>query len=141
MQGLQKHDKTQNKKNCTCLYSNVDALTNKKEELAALIAIHAPMIIALTETMSKHQTYSLKEFVIENYDLFSNENPRRGTFIYTHKDLKATGVTILNNNPYNECVVHHQSNAQSHPVSGLYLPKPKFNPGEQHQTKQPHLPS
>ena len=106
MQGLQKNDKTQNNKNCTSLYSNVDALTNKKEELAALIAIHAPMIIALTESMSKHQTCSLNEFVIENYDLFSNENPRRGTFIYTLKTLKnneVCGVDFIINEMLKNC--------------------------------------
>ena len=81
------------------LYSNVDSLLNKRNELAAVLATHSPSIIALTELLPKNaKNIHVKEYDIDNYDKFINNAPHRGVIIYTHKSLQATEVTFIDNN-------------------------------------------
>ena len=56
------------------------------------------MIIALTEILPKNSACDLSEFLIAEYDMFTNMNPRRGIIIYTHTDLNASAVPTLNDN-------------------------------------------
>ena len=79
-------------------------MTNKREELQTFIQLHKPRIIALTEFVPKLSAYELQEFVINDYDMFINEYPRRGTLIYVHKELKANKVKVVNATEYNEAV-------------------------------------
>ena len=87
----------------SCLYSNVDSLLNKRNELTAVLATHSPSIIALTELLPKNaKIIHVKEYDIANYDKFINNAPNRGVIIYTHKSLHATEVTFIGNHNFQE---------------------------------------
>ena len=80
---------------CSCLYSNVDSLLNKRHELEAIISSFNPTIIALTEIMPKNaKNVDMNEFNIDNYDKFINNVPHRGVLIYVHKRVNATMMTV-----------------------------------------------
>ena len=72
------------------MYSNVDGLLNKKEELLSRIDDLNPSIIAITELIPKNlRNYTEKEFHITNYDMFCNKNYNRGVAIYMSNHLNA----------------------------------------------------
>ena len=65
---------------CTVLYTNVDSLLNKINELYMLIDRRKPNIIALTEIMANNmQDFNMAEYNIPGYDLFVNKNPEGGS--------------------------------------------------------------
>ena len=80
----------------TILYSNVDTFLNKKHELLHLLDVVKPDIIGLTEVKPKTKNnYTATEYAIKGYDLFLNENPKRGVALYLDQKLNAE-VYILN---------------------------------------------
>ena len=73
-------------------YSNVDQLMNKRTELQSYITKNNPDIIQLTEVLPKRINPKNKvdieqEFNLQGYNMFYNENPKRGTIIYINENL------------------------------------------------------
>lgn len=65
---------------------------NKRHELAALIALHSPDIICITEVSPKNTSMPVQscELEIQGYETFTNlSSCSRGVLIYTKSELKA----------------------------------------------------
>jgi len=78
-------------------------LPNKKDELLKLVDEKCPSIIALTETVpKKRDEVSLPEYAIPGYDLFLNNNQRRGVAIYVKNHLNAQEYSKLTNHNFEE---------------------------------------
>ena len=76
----------------TIMYSNVDSLPNKRQELVALInnAPRKPELIALTEIKHKNNwDTDLSELAIPGYNIYSNNLNinSRGIIVYVSQDL------------------------------------------------------
>ena len=75
------------------IYSNVNTLLNKRNELNDLIFKNDPDIIQLTETLPKNlkdkNTDFKTDFHIPGYILFLNKDPKRGIAIYIKSSLDA----------------------------------------------------
>lgn len=74
-----------------CVYTNVDCLPNKFDEIK-MITENPPMIIGLTEIKPKKFRYSfnVNEFNIGSYNLYIcnvENNVGRRVILYTHKPL------------------------------------------------------
>ena len=79
--------------NCKSMYTNSDSLLNKRDELQALLEIHDPDIVAITEISPKNCRYELNECEIslQGYDLFHTlEQKGRGIALYTKENMKAS---------------------------------------------------
>ena len=71
-------------------YSNLDTITNKKQEIKHLVTNESPDIICFTEILNKRDPNIEKaELQIEGYDLFLGKCPQRGVLIYTNQNIKA----------------------------------------------------
>ena len=88
-----------------CLYTNVDALLNKKDELEARILRTKPDIVALTEIYPKNIRYEVEisELEIPGFNLFLPKKHRRGVAIYIKQNLKACESDI-HCQDFEECV-------------------------------------
>jgi endonuclease/exonuclease/phosphatase family metal-dependent hydrolase len=92
------------------LYSNVDSLLNKRDELNARLAAESPDIIALTEVYPKNfdlSTLATSELVIENYDMYlgvTSEVSKRGVILYVKDALNSQPMEELSSDPYRESV-------------------------------------
>ena len=88
------------------MYTNADnGILNKKAELRQRILKHKPHIIAITEIKpKKHKSLNKPEYAVKGYDLFINDNPKRGTALYIHENLKAREVNFKNSENYDENV-------------------------------------
>ena len=86
------------------LYSNVDSFLNKKDEFLIRITKEKPDIIGLTEIRAKNERYAAKdvEYEIPHYDMFLNEEPKRGTAMYFAKELNAQLCVEFANNKFQE---------------------------------------
>ncbi len=87
------------KNNLKCIYSNVDSLMNKRNELLHMIGKDNPDIICLTEILPKNTRYKVEvpELQLEGYDVFTNINEvtlHRGVVIYTKKNIGAVPSNI-----------------------------------------------
>ena len=90
-------------KGCKVLYSNVDSIHNKKEEILTRVEKLKPKIIAFTETQPKTgNNKDIKPFDIPNYEKFCNDNPKRGVVIYIDNLLNARSVENLNSHLFEE---------------------------------------
>ena len=92
---------------CTCLYTNADSLLNKKDELLTLIHEIKPNIISITEVKSKGKRadeVNDHEYNIDGYDMFLNDQPKRGVAIYTDKKLNAQQYDEFNYHNFEENV-------------------------------------
>jgi len=74
------------------MYSNVDSLPNKRQELVAFInnAPRKPELIALTEIKHKNKwDIDLSELAIPGYNIYSNNLNinSRGIIVYVSQDL------------------------------------------------------
>ena len=77
------------------MYSNVDSMYNKKEEIFVRVDQEKPNIIAFTETCSKGSGIKeTKPFDIPNYEKFYNEKPKRGVVLYTDSSFHAKSVDM-----------------------------------------------
>jgi hypothetical protein len=75
---------------CTCLYTNADQLMNKRNELLAMVDVHSPDIIGITE-VKPNSRYAVEEceLAISGYDLFHNLNSEgRGVALYVRTEMK-----------------------------------------------------
>lgn len=98
---------TSNKNDFLLLYSNVDSLMSKREELCKLAHEIKPDIICLTETLPKNKHVKIdvvKEFNIPKYNLFTNENAKRGIAIYYKDHYDAKLCDTLNLIEFSECL-------------------------------------
>lgn len=90
---------------CKFLYSNVDSLLNKKDELLAFIDEKKVDIIALTEITSKTQNNVLNvEYDIPGFECFINKNIKRGVAIYVRENLQAQLYSELERHNFDENV-------------------------------------
>ena len=94
------------------IYTNIDSLLNKRQELIQIIELHTPLIICLTETLPKNRRFDVldTEISIENFQLFTNHSNaacHRGVAVYIHNTLNATEVNtdILLNYDYISCEI------------------------------------
>ena len=87
------------------MYLNADNLLNKREELEALVCLHAPDLISVTEIAPKISATPLQpaEIQLDSYNhMISLGGTNRGVAIYTHKKLKATPCPELNQQNFQE---------------------------------------
>ena len=89
-------------KGCKMMYSNVDSIKNKKEEIFVRIEKERPNIIAFTKTYPKGEEIKTKPFDIPNYEKFCNEKPQRGVVLYIENSFHAKSVDILNSHEFEE---------------------------------------
>ena len=85
----------------TVIYSNIDQnIANKLSELIALVELHKPSIVCLTEIEPKikTKTSNIKESEIQipNYSLFLNSKRKRGVAMYIHQSLDPRECYDLN---------------------------------------------
>ena len=85
----------------TVIYSNIDQnIANKLSELKALVELHKPSIVCLTEIEPKikSKTSNIKESEIQipNYSLFLNSNRKRGIAMYIHQSMDPRECYDLN---------------------------------------------
>lgn len=100
-----KNDLTVKDSGCTVMYTNIDGLPNKKDELLRAVEKENPTIIALTETIPKARTdLLLAEYYIPGYDVFTNDNQKRGVAIYVKNQVNAQESTALNEHVFEESV-------------------------------------
>lgn len=77
------------------MYTNVDSLMNKRDELRALIQNKSYHVIALTEILPKNKDQfdiSSVEWKMDGYDMFispPNIFTKRGFLVYTKEGLNA----------------------------------------------------
>ena len=87
------------------LYSNVDGLLDKKDELISITEKDQPIIIALSEIKPKRQyDFNIAEYNIPGYTLFVNNKIKRGVAIYAHVGLNAQLFNTLNDSGFEESV-------------------------------------
>ena len=87
------------------MYSNVDGLLSKKDELISIIKKDQPIVIALNETKPKRQyDFNIAEYNIPGYTLFVNNKINRGVAIYAHVCLSAQLFNTLNDSGFEESV-------------------------------------
>ena len=90
-----------------CLYSNVDQLLNKIDDLESMISEDAPDIMLFTEVIPKAQRNAINESQINipGYDLYTNfdfteENlgasGKRGVAVYVKVDIKSEKIVLSN---------------------------------------------
>ena len=71
------------------LYTNADTYLNKKEELNLRISQENPDIIAMVEILPKNKSSNISEceLQIDGYNMFLNNDPKRGCVIHVDKNL------------------------------------------------------
>ena len=71
----------------SCLYSNIDQLLNKMEDLKMMIASSKPDLMIFTEVLSKAQIKLIQEpqLKIKSYDEYLN-------FIHSDSNLGKSGI-------------------------------------------------
>ena len=74
------------------IYTNVDTLKNKMEELETIICNQKPDIISLVEIFPKYSNFQYipSEYTIEGYSMFLSDFGKRGTALYIKDDLRAS---------------------------------------------------
>ena len=79
------------------MYSNVDSLLNKKNEIISRIDEFKPDIIGLTEIRAKNYGYEPldAEFNLCDYDMFINKKVKRGVALYLIKIYMPRNVPYL----------------------------------------------
>ena len=82
------------------IYSNVDSLLNKRDELKDMICTYNPDIIQLTEVLPKYikdkATDFSTDFHIEGFNLYLNKDPKRGIAMYIKSSLDASIIEVKN---------------------------------------------
>ena len=87
------------------MYSNVDGLLNKKDELISIIEKDQSIIIALSEIKPKRQyDFNIAEYNIPGYILFVDHEIKSGVQIYAHVNLNALLFNTRNNSGFEESV-------------------------------------
>ena len=82
------------------LYTNIDGLPNKKDELLTKIEELKPIIISLTETIPKRRENLMDcEYDIPGYTVFVN-NKQRGVALYIKESLNPQSVDDLSESNY-----------------------------------------
>ena len=118
----------------SCLYSNVDQLLNKIEDLRMMIASSEPDIIMLTEVIPKAQKNPILETQIKlnGYDVHKNfeytdenlgSSGIRGVVIYVKENLKCKQVKLSSEFDDHVSVEISLRNDEQF-VLCLYIPKP-----------------
>jgi len=106
------------------LYSNVDTLTNKLNEIN-IIKDDFDFLI-FTEVFYKTNLVSkadqLDSFNIENFNMCSNENPERGVCVYTREGVmcKQKTVKVQNIKSLEFCFVEILKNNEKLLIGGIY---------------------
>ncbi|XP_069107263.1 uncharacterized protein [Argopecten irradians] len=89
------------------MYSNVDSLLNKRQELKTVVDQENPSIIALTEILPKNNPGNLNpcEFNIDGYDMFTvSLETGRGVVIYIKSNLKGDIEEHLMQSNFSEAI-------------------------------------
>ena len=82
----------------TCIFTNVEALTNKMSELQHMVKHQKPHIIGISEVLPKFFRYKIypEEFFLENYEMIPHPNVAnnigRGSVLYIHKSILYTDI-------------------------------------------------
>jgi hypothetical protein len=94
-----KNNKLAQMKSLKLIYTNIDSLLNKRQELNFIVQKLKPHLICLTETLPKNCRSNCddQEIKIENYTTLTNHNSsscQRGVAIFVHISLKSSMVTF-----------------------------------------------
>ena len=82
------------------MYTNIDGLPNKKDELLTKVNELNPIIISITETIPKRRDNLMdSEYDIPGYTVFTN-NKQRGVALYIKETLNPQGVDDLSNSKF-----------------------------------------
>ena len=85
------------------MYTNANGLLNKKHELLNFVVDKSPKIITITEIIVKNQLDANNiEYQVDGYDLFFNNNPRRGIALSLHSSLNAQELPDFNKTDFKE---------------------------------------
>ena len=83
------------------LYTNIDGLPNKKDELLTKVNELNPIILSITETIPKSRDSLMDcEYDIPGYTVFTN-NKQRGVALYIKETLNPQCVDELSNSDFN----------------------------------------
>ena len=98
---------------CIFLYTSIDSFLNKRSKFLTVIDERKPMIIDLTEIKAKNkEEVNLSEYSFPGYDLFVNEQPKRGVSVYTSKKLNALKCEELSATGFEDSVWCSFTNAK-----------------------------
>ena len=87
------------------MYSNVNGLLDKKDELISIIEKDQPIIIALSEIKPKRQyDFNIAEYNIHGYTLFVYNKIKKEVAIYAHVSLNAQLFHAINDSGFEESV-------------------------------------
>ena len=85
------------RKHLKCMYTNIDSLTNKKNELETRIcqAQHKPDIIGITETNPKNSKVEMadQDYQIDGYFAYTS-NAGRGIALYIEENIKSSRIVM-----------------------------------------------
>ncbi|XP_060606940.1 uncharacterized protein LOC132759227 [Ruditapes philippinarum] len=99
----------ENQNGLKCLYTNADSISNKWSELEALVYLHQPDIVGLTEAFKKNlENPNLSSYVLQGYHVFCNPKfqnvASRGTLLFVRDYLEVTEYKKLNENSAKEAI-------------------------------------
>ncbi|XP_060556788.1 uncharacterized protein LOC132717356 [Ruditapes philippinarum] len=99
----------ENQNGLKCLYTNADSISNKWSELEALVYLHQPDIVGLTEAFKKNlENPNLSSYVLQGYHVFCNPKfqnaASRGTLLFVRDYLDVTEYKKLNENSAKEAI-------------------------------------
>ena len=108
----------------TVLYTNADGLLNKKHELLNFVVDKSPKIIAIIEIIAKNQLHANNiEYQVDGYDLFMNNNPRRGIALYLHSSLNAQEQADFSNTDFKESLWSSFDSQEEEGTYWMYIQK------------------
>ena len=93
-----------------CVHTNIDML-NKRAELQALMTLHIPDVLGISEVKPKNSRYPIQksEVTLEGYELFHNlESPGRGICLCVRERLRPSLCTTIQTNTEEAILVECQ---------------------------------
>ena len=110
------------------LFSNTDAMTNKKEEISARLVSEKPDVFGLMEIKPKKHGFVLEEadIAFEGYDAFYskqiNNKEHRGTIVYVRQDIGLPSSRVeINGCPEDTILVQLCNGKKKKSCSGAYI--------------------
>ena len=118
------------------MYSNLDSMPNKRDEILSKIDDIKPSIICFTETLPKNLRYPNEaDYVLPGYERFSNKEHKHGVAIYFHPSLKARECHAFKSYEFSESLwcSFKSKEGKSILVGGMYRPPRSYKEGKQNE--------
>ena len=118
------------------LYSNLDSMPNKRDEIIARINVINPHILCFTETIPKNiKYYNEADYIIPNYERFYNKEHKHGVAIYFHSSMKAQECNDFNEFLFQEslwCSFRSKEGCKVL-IGGIYRPPRTYHEGKENE--------